>query len=644
MEKLHTKAADRFLSALLFSALLAATFASCANATGSGATSATNGSISVSVPAAASWIVDLRTSQLQKALKGKSARSPGAGEGSKAIAYVSKLVVTVKDSSGVVVGSATIDPSASGGLKSMDATSAKMPEGGTYGLVSNIAAGSGYAVLVDGYNTAMSTTVPVVQGGTGNSIEVTAGGTAHITLNCSPATSPLLKSLDLSTIPASTSLTLPASGEQWYALSLVSGTTYYFSQDDGNFGFCLFNSNGANRLASDTSYMQYTPSADGTYYLAVASIASGTTESTTLSVSTTAASATAEGASGSPIALTLDGYHHFLIPGEGYSYYSFTTGDAGSYALEIGSQDYIDYGLFSDAGFSTPVAVTRPSGYFYQGTQFSGLDAGTTYYLRLCDDDENDLIATGRVASPGTINSYVPQCDGSRSSPLGLALGTPRSGSVGYHYYDKVSYYGFTTGSGIDYDLSLSGATGYVLASLYSASASALNKYCSASPSADGLLHLQLNPTTTYYLVLQNQGAGKDSPPTAAYTYTIGISAADPPSFQALGTGPFVAGSNSATSDAIWYKATVNEGDTYLVQCDSAYSGSSTYTAYATVDAYQSDRLTSYFSDYRGYSSSTFAIASGQSTLYICVHNCKGSYALKLIDVSTTGTINITAY
>jgi hypothetical protein len=517
------------------------------------------------------------------------------------------------------------------------------------GVVSYLSPGT-YTVLVADYNSAVSTTTPVVSGSVSN-VTITAGKQTSVTVNCVPSGSSLLQTLSFSSGSAQATPSLAASGEQWYKLSLTSGTPYYFTQTNGNFAFCLWSGDGTTNCNSSTSYFSYTPTSTGTYYLVVTSLYATSTVSTTVTVSTTAPG-TSEGTTTSPISLTADTSHAFVIPSSGYSYYSFTTGSAGTYALELSAEDWINYTVYSDSGFTTQSSISNSSGQFSQGTLFPELASNTTYYITLEDGDGETLLATGRVASPSTIAGYPYQNAGSASSPASLTLGTARNDSVGYHYYDSVSYYKFTTGSGEDYTFSLSGATGYMDAEIYSDPAFSNevgNDDFDASPSANGSGQLVLAPATTYYIAVYNDGAdgyamdGENL--TATYSYTIELSAASVPSFTTLTPSSWTSGSNSTPSSYVWYSATVNAGDTYMLKCNDANSNSSSYTARVAVDAYEADRCTSYFTDVYSdsLSSSTFTIPSGQSTVYFCVYSCSGTYELELVDLSTTGTINITA-
>jgi hypothetical protein len=525
------------------------------------------------------------------------------------------------------VGSTTINPTSS-----------------STGVVSNLAPGT-YTVLVADYNSAVSATAPVVSGSA--PVTITAGKQASVNVTCTPATSSLLQTLSFSGASAQANLSLAVSGEQWYKLSLTGGTTYYFTQTNDNFAFCLWSGDGTTNLGSGTSYISYTSTSTGTYYLVVTSLYSTSTDSTTVTVSTTAP-VTSEGTISAPISLAVDNSHAFVIPSSSHSFYSFKTGSAGTYALELSAADQINYRVYSDNAFRTPASIPNWNGSFSEGQLLSGLAAGTTYYIVLQDEDGEPLLATGRVASPSTIAGYTSQNVGSTSSPASLTPNTARNDSVGYHYYDSISYYTFKTGSGLDYTLSLAGATGYIDAVIYSDAAFS-NEVgqddFNASPSVNGSGQVLLAPNTTYYIAVENDGADGESALTATYNYTLELSAASVPSFTTLTPFTWASGSNSSSSSNVWYSASVNADDTYMLKCNDAGNDSSSYTATVSIDAYKANRYTSYFlgCGSSNLSSNTFTIPSGQSTMYFCVHNCSGTYALELIDVSTTGTISITA-
>jgi hypothetical protein len=519
----------------------------------------------------------------------------------------------------------------------------------SFGKISSLPTGTGYSVLVEGFNSAVSATTPVVSGET-DSVTITAGGTTPVSVICVPSAS-LLKTLDVSSGSASASLSLAVSGEQWYSLSLTSGTAYYFSQTNGNFAFALFSGNGAVEYGSATSYSSFTPGTSGTYYLVVASVSSASTDSTTVAVSTKAPTTYNEGSAASPIALTADQSHVFIIPCSGYSYYSFTPSVSGTYSLEVSCGDAITYGVYSDSSYSTLISNLSAVGAQFTGGVFlNGLTQGTTYYIELQDAEGESLLATGRMASPATIAGYSYQNVGTSSSPASLAVGTARTDTVGYHYYDSTSYYTFTTGAGLDYSLNLTAGTGYVYAAIYSDAAfsTSVRDNYDVGPSNGVNGSLLLSPNTKYWIVVTNMGANDgDTAPTTACKYSIEVCTAAVPNFTTLTPFKWTSGSNSSTSTDVWYSATATSGDTYELGCNDASNDSTTYSAYVNVDAYGADRQTSYFTDSNnsgsGLASHTFKIPSGQSTVYFRVHDCTGTYALDLVDTSTSGTISITA-
>lgn len=215
-----------------------------------------------------------------------------------------------------------------------------------------------------------------------------------------------------------------------------------------------------------------------------------------------------------------------------------------------------------------------------------------------------------------------------------LDLGVTKSGSIGYHGYDSVSYYQVTTGSGIDYSLSLNNLTAsgdYAYANIYiytnAAFSSQLGSSSYVSTSSPCTSSLALAPSTTYYLAVKN-----DSPSTANASYSLTFSAAATPSPITLSSdGTLLSGTNSSSSSAVWYVATVEPNASYTLKVFDRQYSSTSYTAFTSVSAYKADRYTGYFLNYSGlYSGHAITVPSGESTLYICVSNCSGTYALSL--------------
>jgi hypothetical protein len=445
--------------------------------------------------------------------------------------------------------------------------------------------------------------------GKATGVTITKGENTAVAISCIPKT-PIAISLD-----TATSLSLASGAEQWYSFAVTKGQSYYLTQTNGEFALCLNDESGA-QISYATSYIAYTATYSGTAYFVVAAVDSdASSASTSVTVSTTQPSLS-EGSSGSPVSLSLNTAHSFRIPvSSSASYYSFTASTAGKYCVELSCDAYVLGYLYSDSSYSTYVSGANGAG----EVLFSGLTAGTTYYLKLYKYS-SPLITDGQIMDPSAI-AAASSNEGS-TTPVSLTLGTAHSGQVGYHDYDMRSYYSFTTGSGVDYSLTMSGLSSSV--SVTASSSSQTFDQFSISSSTRSLV---LSPNTTCYVTVFN-GNG------SALNYSLTVSAVDAPTFTSLTAGGgWASGTLTDTNGASWYMASVSAGGSYTLKWDSATSGSGSYTAYPSVSAYESDRSTSYFkSAYSGgyATGKTITIPSDQTTLYIRVYDTTGSFALSL--------------
>jgi hypothetical protein len=602
----HSRPALRPLASLIAALLAAFVLGSCANPTAS--TSGQYGSLSVSVPPVAAWITQFKTQQ---------GAAPSAKGSARAFAYLSKVVVSLVNSSGSTVSSTTMTWSSTNLSSSSYVTLPMLPPG------------TDYTVKVDGYNEASSTTEPMVHG-EASGITITKGSSTSASVTCLPVAATAL-SLD-----TGATVSLASTAEKWYSLAVTSGTAYYFTQTNGAFAMCLFGSDGKMIGSGGASYLSYTASATGTVFLVVAAVdnySSAAAGDTVVTASTTQP-ATSEGTQSAPITLTEETSHLFLLPSSGNSYYQFTTGDAGDYGIELPCYSWISYGLYTGSIYGTQVVSSSGS----QGALFPSLQAGTTYYLTLGYASYTTFI-TGKLVGPTTLAAYTKNNNGSPSSPVALTIGTATTGKAGYHYYDQRSYYSFTTdASNVDYALKLENVTGGV--SAYVSSTSSTNgqiAYLSSYSSSATSVQMVLKPSTSYYVIVSNNNY------SAATTYDLTISTASAPSFIALPLATKTEGSLSGST--VWYKADVTAGNTYQLLWDDRYDSASSYTTYISVSAYQADRVTPYFtSAYSGYTSGKIiTIPAGDTALYIGVSSGYGTYALTLKDITNTGSIAISA-
>ncbi len=195
------------------------------------------GSVLVTVPAVAAWLKDLE-----------------GGSSSRALAYASSIAMEIRDGTELVA-------SVSGAIAALNAaTTLEAP---------TVPVGDGYSITVSIYNDAVSTTEPRLRG-SASGIAVEYGKETRAKIVCLPVNAARLI-LDESAVHD-----LAPTGEAWYTLELVEGTTYYFLYDNLNFRLGLFDENGSFISSSYTeatvsSYItEYTATYTGTLIIAVA--------------------------------------------------------------------------------------------------------------------------------------------------------------------------------------------------------------------------------------------------------------------------------------------------------------------------------------------------------------------------------------
>jgi hypothetical protein len=590
--------------------------------------SATKGTILLKIPSIASWIVALQQSA-------KAAQS----QNSRAFAFVTSVTIEV-DSSGATVISPTSYPTTG--------TSGSLPIAIT---VPSVPIGTGYTVKVSVYNSNTGSS-PVVEGQIAG-VAVTAGNTTNVSITCIPVSSTTF-TLGSGTIAPS----LGSSAEQWYSMQVTSGTTYYFTQSAANFGVGVFDNNGT-YLNSGASFVEYTATFTGTLYFAVVNMGT-TTGSASLAISTTAPTL-GEGTIASPVSLTMDTTRTFKVgpaSSGSTSYYSFTTGAAGTYVFDTyGNSGYLSATIYSDPTFTTVVGtqIMGQNGEFgYPYIVLGGnLYASTSYYLAVTNLASSPVSFPAGVFDPTALASDMPYVQGINissgfsSNPLSLTLDEPISASVDSLL--RISNYTFTTGTGSNYSLSATNLSPAVNNSnldfdIYTDSA--FTQWIDWVGTWDGntMALPPLSPNTTYYVRATNQFS------TVPVSYTLEVVTDSPPSTVTLPTdGTWTPGSvTSANSGSAWYAAAVTAGQTYALYWDEQ-GGSGTYTGSVSVSAYEGDMLTPYFTQNWnvGYAApAIISVPSGQSTVNIFVtgggtSSGPGTFALKMVVSSPGGILPI---
>lgn len=192
------------------------------------------------------------------------------------------------------------------------------------------------------------------------------------------------------------------------------------------------------------------------------------------------------------------------------SWYSFTTGAAGVYAIKAsGFSGSLEYILYSDPAFSSNVTTMEGS----RGIPGIMLAASTTYYLKIT----NASYAPAKNYSLLVSRLGDAMNEGSVSSPVPLALGVAHDGEVGgYSDARNKSYYSFvapTTGS---YDFAITNLDASQRFYLYTDSSFTGTYYYDYGTT--GLTNQSLVAGTTYYFLVDNS---RYSSVFCTYTITV---------------------------------------------------------------------------------------------------------------------------
>jgi hypothetical protein len=171
----------------------------------------------------------------------------------------------------------------------------------------------------------------------------------------------------------------------------------------------------------------------------------------------TSSSTASDGTASAPVELTVGTAKSGATGQWGYSYYKFTTSSTGAGSYELGiaslvitnsssSDDSVITRIYSDSGYSTVLdygttCLASCTQYF----NFRGLDASTTYYLRIYG--YGDMTYSLTVSKGGS--------EGSENNPVELTLGTAHSGSVEGTKFNGKSYYKFTTSAAENYTVTM---------------------------------------------------------------------------------------------------------------------------------------------------------------------------------------------
>jgi hypothetical protein len=491
-----------------------------------GVSSGSTGSLQISIPTLAPWL-----KKYQSATKGNNAVS------SRAIAITTQAKVTVTESDGTTNVVNPVTSSVATTLESGSTVSLSLP---------NIPAGSGYIVTLSLYNTNSSSSAPTVTG-KATGVSVSAGGTTSLTILCTPASPTAL------TVSQASDASVPSNGEAWYSLAVTAGTTYYVYNENGatcsNMVLGVFDGSG-NYQDSEYNYIEYTPTVSGTAYM-VAVNENSATEASAI-VGTTTRPVLNQGSASSPCSLgsiptgsSLSyafkiGPYSSATSNQDTSYYSFTTSDAGDYYLDssLSSESYYTGTLYSNSKFITITGSMYPFATNAQmntctGGILKGLAANTTYYLELQNCCSLFASFTGTLMTPAAVSAATKNNDGSYSSgtiyPISLntALST-ECGKVGYHSYDKSSYYSWTNNSltSQNYLVAINnGSAGNLFIDVCTGASSFITAFTAKAGQSATSSSFTMPAGSTYYIVVMN--ASESSLVNYSYGLPVVTSAAN---------------------------------------------------------------------------------------------------------------------
>lgn len=563
------------------------------------------GSLSLNIVAIAPWLADSQ----------KGLSNP------RAFLYATSAKVSIKNSGGAdVISPVTIATSLNNGSTGT-AT-------GTLSTIGNIEAGSNYSVTVQLYNSAVSSSTPVVSGTT-TGVTIEANASTTIDTTCVPYGASTLF------VNTAQSPSLPAYSEKWYQVSTMGGLTYTVKKPVDPVSLFVFSSTGI--LVADVTSSDYvlTPGVNTTYYLGVATGA--TAYSPSILVSTPV---TNEGSVASPVALVLDSNRSFKLgtPSHGFSssYYQFTTSTAGVYYLVIDSAAgpvLYQPALYSDSTYST--MILSFGSYISDDCSLGTLAADTTYYLKLTNGSSAANTLTARVVSPETtsVDSYS---EGTVEAPVSVLAGTPKAFTLGSMPWDKTSFYSFTTGNTPTTSFAVSGlSSGLSGVSIVIYSNSTFGSFVTSQSLSSSSWAASLSPNTTYYFTL----SGLTGFTGVQGTGSLSIESSDIAFLPLTLDAAYMTHTVSGTPAALWFEVTVPSAGIYRVAWDDSFSGSGTKTQDVRVSAYD-ESWGVYFSGIdSGYlSPSSVTVASGQTKIRIKVT------AFSAANLSTGATFGLRVY
>ncbi len=368
---------------------------------------------------------------------------------SRALLYTNSALIEIQDSDGNdIVDPVTVNLSTSSSFEnnSVEVTT-----------INDIPSGTDYTVKISIYNSAVSTTEPIVTG-SADPVTIFNNNTTNVSIVCLPE-NPITITAD----DGPWNYELAANEEKWYKVSFDPLINYTISQATTGIGTFLYDFQGK-YIASINDVTPYTfecvTTAYGDYYIGVTSSSSGTS---ILNI-TSSIPEVYEGTITTPKIISIDTQRIFRIPrsdsSNGRSYYAFGTTEAGEYYLDYSLYNWgviwgLSASLYSDSTFSNQLDTSfhYTTGLYY-GWSLGTLDAYTTYYLELGSEFKNAF--SGIISSPAYVESQG-QNDGSIDSPAILSINTKNSCTVGTCSFDRISYYTFTTGSETNYDITLEG-------------------------------------------------------------------------------------------------------------------------------------------------------------------------------------------
>jgi hypothetical protein len=297
---------------------------------------------------------------------------------SRAFLYADKVTIDIYTQNGIPVLPTieqTIDSNVNNGIATIS--------------IEQIPSGTNYFLVVNLWNSNADEFSPQVGAWVSN-VNITDNQTTQVQAVCQPLQPTAISPNQIN------EKSLTAHSEAWYvfyAPTDISVTIYQYNQ---NLQAYIFDNSGELvGIADNGNGFTFNASAFNSYYVGVAGIESAQTSSIYLEADLTDVQ---EGSAEAPIELTINDTNRIFTVGNYYmySYYKFTTNEAGIYKFVSDTSVPFVAVLYTDSSFYNYIT-------YAEGTStlsFPILSANTTYYMILANNYQNSLVFTGGITGP----------------------------------------------------------------------------------------------------------------------------------------------------------------------------------------------------------------------------------------------------